>query len=386
MKLLCLSDSALPTGYGRIADQLLTRLSARGMEVISGSLGFDGLLPPQMDGKRLPYWVATLGQNYPDALFKIAAVMQPDVIMVIQDAPYLEAIRAAPFDWSTCKFVGITPVDGIPIYPRWIQIAKQADAFFSISEFGVSAYRKAGVQTRLARPGIDQTVFFRKSASERAALRDKLGLKPEQFILGTMAMNQGRKAISTMLEAFFAFAADKPDARYLLDMEPVSPAGWDVPALCEQYGWDAKRLIFRADALRAGLTELVDRYNLLDAHMVISHREGYGIPLVEAMACGAPGLALDYCSGPEIIGQGEDARGILIPAIEYTVNGTWGNAIDKFPNKQAIRDALDRLYNDKAFRAHLAQNALKRAQQQSWDEPAQAVYDALIGITTAAEK
>lgn len=381
MKLLVLSQSGIPTGYGRIADQLLTRLHKRGVHIHACSLGYDGLLPPQMDNEALPYWVAPVAApSYPDQVLRVASAVEPDVLLVIEDAPYLEAIRAAPYDWSTCKFVGITPVDGTPIYPRWLQIAKQADAWFSISQFGVDAYRRAGVATELARPGVNQTIFFRKADGEREALRAKLDLKPGQFLLGTMAQNQGRKAISIMVEAFFRFCTDKPDARYLLDMEPVSPAGWDVLALCEQYGWDASKLIFRSAAVSAGLTSLTDRYNLLDAHMVIAHREGYGLPLVEAMACGAPGVALDYCSGPEIVGANDEARGVLVKALDYTEPGTWGGAEDKFPDKDSLNAALNRLYCEPVWRAQLAQKALAWAQTQTWDAPAQALYDTLVRL------
>lgn len=304
-KVLVLSDCGTPSGYGRIADEVLTRFAKRGIEVFAASLGYDGLLPPVLDNTRLPYWVASLaGKPWLEEFQKLIGPTAPDFILVIQDAPYIEAVRNLPLDWSQIGFMAITPVDGVPIFPRWVQTLGTADAAMSISEFGVAAYRKAGVPVNLCRPGVDPNVFFKKPDAARAENRAKLGLAPGQFIVGTMAMNQGRKAISLMLKAFFEFCADKPDARYLLDMEAQSPAGWDIPALCDQFGWDKSRLIFRADAVRAGVTSLADRYNLLDAHMVISHREGYGLPLAEAMACGAVSLALDYCSGPEIVGGG----------------------------------------------------------------------------------
>jgi glycosyltransferase involved in cell wall biosynthesis len=245
----------------------------------------------------------------------------------------------------------------------------------SISEFGVAAYRKAGVAANLCRPGVDPNVFFRKPDADRAALRAKLGLTPDQFIVGTMAMNQGRKAISLMLKAFFEFCTDKPDTRYLLDMEATSPAGWDIPALCDQYGWDKSRLLFRADAARAGLT-LADRYNILDAHMVISHREGYGLPLAEAMACGAVSMAMDYCSGAEIVGGG---KGVLIPCVEGIAEpGTWGGAEDRWPNMPALVKALDNLYRNPIERAAIAQRGQEWARSHTWDEAANAVYDTLM--------
>lgn len=383
VKLLVLSDSATPSGYGRIADEVMTRLHKRGLDVFAASLGYDGLLPPSLDGQRLPYWVASLGgKPWLEEFQKLIGPVAPDLIAVIQDAPYIEAVRNLPVDWSQTGFLAITPVDGAPIYPRWVQTMRAADAAMSISEFGVAAYRKAGVAAELCRPGVDPNVFFRKPDVERAAIRAQLGLQPDQFVLGTMAMNQGRKAISQMVKAFFEFAADKPEARYLLDMEAVSPAGWDIPALCEQYGWDKAKLIFRADAVRAGVTKLADRYNVLDAHMVISHREGYGLPLAEAMACGAVSLAMDYCSGPEIVGDG---RGVLVKALEYEEIGTWGGAIDKFPDMTDLVSKLDGLYRNPAERAAIAQKGMAWARSHTWDATADSVYDTLMRAVAKRE-
>ena len=56
---------------------------------------------------------------------------------------------------------------------------------------------------------------------------------------------------------------------------------------------------------------------------------------------GAPGVALDYCSGPEIIGSNDEARGVLVKALDYTVTGTWGGAEDKFPDKESLNAALN---------------------------------------------
>lgn len=376
-KILFVSDCGVPTGYGRIADNVAVRLTKRGYNVLAASFAYDGLLPPMMDGQRLPYHVAPLQgrADWPNAVASMIGAYDPDVVLVAQDAPYGEALRNAPVDWSRHGFVMLTPVDGAPIYPSWTKMMAQADAALTISQFGVEAYRKAGVATTLCRPGVDPNTFFRLPEAQRLALRQALGLTAEHFIVGTFAMNQGRKCISLMVQAFFEFAVDKPHARYLMDMEEVSPgAGWNVAALCEQYGYDASKLIFRADAVRAGITDVRDRMNLMDAHMVISHREGYGLPLAEAMACGVVGIALDYCSGPEIVGDG---KGMLIPCTDVRVPGTWGGAEDRFPNMTALVGALQTLHDDPAQRAVIAQRGMTWARAQSWDAAADAVQTAI---------
>lgn len=380
MKILVIGDEAVPTGYGRISMEVNTRLHKRGYTIMAASIMYDGLLPATLDGTPLPYWVAALAgkPNWLESALSVIHAWQPDIIHCVQDAPYAEAIRNSNLDWSRFAFVVTTPVDGVPVYPKWIDMLKGADGTLSISEFGVTAHRAAGVPSELCRPGVDPNAFFPLPAHERAALRRAVGIADDAFVVGTMATNQGRKDIPDMLRAFFAFASDKPTARYLCDMERTSPAGWDIPALCQQQGWDVGKLLFRDDTVRAGLTTMRSRYNLLDAHMVVSHREGYGLPLAEAMACGVVSIALDYCSGTEIC---KDGRGMLIPPIAYDSIGTWGGAVDKYPDVDAITRALQMLYENPDERRAIAQRGMAWARAQTWDAAADAVakvYDRVI--------
>lgn len=366
-KILTLSDDGVASGFGRIAMHLNTALTRRGYSIMAASIQYDGLLPPQYEGRPLPYWVAALaGKNWLEETARLIGVYNPDIVLVIQDAPYAHHLRHAPVDWSRHGFIAITPVDGLPILPDWIDTIKKADAALTISEFGVKAFRDAGVNVGLCRPGIDPDVFYRLPDAERLALRQRLNIAPDAFVMGMMAQNQGRKDIPDTLRAFFEFAKDKPTARLLLDMDAVSPAGWNIPAMCQQFSWDANKLIFRIDAQRAGLLHLRERYNLLDVHSVLSHREGFGLPLLESMACGVATMALDWCSGTEIVGKPKKRRGLLIRPLDYTSVSTWGNALDKFPDIAHVVSELQRMHDYPHERAMIAERGMTWARGQSW--------------------
>ena len=76
--------------------------------------------------------------------------------------------------------------------------------------------------------------------------------------------------------------------------------------------------------------------------------EGFGLPLLEALACGAPCIASDASSLPEVAG----VAAMLVPPDDV---GAWA-------------DALERVWHDVALQADLRVRAIRRAAEFSWAE------------------
>lgn len=382
-KILVCSDDGVPSGYGRIAMEVNTRLVRRGYEVVAASYRYDGKLPAQYEGAALPYWVAALNPKPHDPhgvqdIMPLIGAVNPDIVLVIQDAPFAFSLRYAPVDWSRYGFMVITPVDGAPIYTPWIDMLKHTDGVMSISQFGVDQMGRQGVSAKLCRPAADVNKFYPLPEDKKQAVRAALGIDKDAFVLGTVAMNQGRKCITHMMQAFFEFAQDKPTARYLLNMDKASPAGWDLPILCKQMGWDESKLIWKEDCDRANVG-MNERYNIMNAHAVVSHREGFGLPLVEAQAAGVVSIALDYCSGPEVCADG---RGVLIKPLHYTSVSTWGNALDYHPDISDLIERLRWLHDNPAERETIARRGMEWARAQSWDQATDNVAAMIENIMT----
>ena len=97
--------------------------------------------------------------------------------------------------------------------------------------------------------------------------------------------------------------------------------------------------------------DLAAVYNGAAAFLYTSLRESFGIPQLEAMACGTPVVTSNTSAIPEIAGQGA----ILVD-----------------PTSPAeIADALLRLESDAAFRAEKIAYGLDRAKMFSWEQTAQ---------------
>lgn len=375
-KILWFGDLVTPTGFGRIGNEAARRLKMRGWDVVGAAISYTGWRHD------FPFHIYPLGgQDFYGGLVTIVNTEQPDIIISCQDFPYHQNIwQACRIDFSKIKWVWITPIDGTPIYPDWLPLCKYADGKMVISQFGKEAFRQAGYKVDLCHPGVDTSEFYPAELEERSQLRAKLGWAADDYIIGVMCMNQGRKAIPAMLEAFFEFAKDKSNAKLYLDMDKTSPAGWDIPAMLTQMGLgdtDKARVKFREDTFRADMqlfAPLRNRYALLDAHMVISHREGFGLPLLESQACRLPTIALDWCSGPEIVGDG---KGVLIKRIEYMERGTWGGSKDAYPDMRDFVSQLNTLYDNPTRAAAIAQAGYEWAIQQSWDTTTNQIEEVL---------
>ena len=375
-KIVWFGDMVGLSGFGRIGNEVTKRLSQRGYVVQGAAINYTGW-PVRHN---LDHIWPLGGQDMWNGLVNIVNSFQPDLIISCQDFPYHQTIwNGCKIDFSKVKWVFITPIDGTPIHPDWVKICDFADGRMVISKFGVEALRQVGKRVDLCHPGVDVGEFFPATAEDKKSLREAAGYSESDYIVGSMCMNQGRKAIPPMIAAFHEFAKDKPEAKLMLDMDSVSPAGWDIPSLLTQMGWtdeEKKRVKYRQDLFvkdgkqNEEMLPLRNRYCLLDTHMVISHREGFGLPLMESMACGIPTMALDWCSGTEIVGEG---RGYVVKKIEYMENGTWGGAKDAFPDMTNLVEGLNYFYQNKESASAIAKKGLEWAAKNTWDVSADQV-------------
>jgi len=96
--------------------------------------------------------------------------------------------------------------------------------------------------------------------------------------------------------------------------------------------------------------ELPALYNAADVLVTPSFYEGFGLPALEAMACGTPVIVSDVSSLPEVVGEA-------------------GVRID--PRDEAgLAEAIVRVVGDSALRAGLREAGLRRAREFTWDRAA----------------
>jgi len=192
--------------------------------------------------------------------------------------------------------------------------------------------------------GVDPEIFHVPTEADKARVAARLGIRgPYVAFLGVL---EPRKNVPNLIRGW------------------ASAVHWrdDPPALvlAGGSGWDDEVDAAIADVpphlrvVRPGYLRFADLPGYLGGATVVafpSHGEGFGLPVLEAMACAAPVLTTHRLSLPEVGGD----------AVAYTE-----------PGAEEIAAALSGLLDDAARRQQLASAALARAREFTWASSAEA--------------
>jgi glycosyltransferase involved in cell wall biosynthesis len=130
--------------------------------------------------------------------------------------------------------------------------------------------------------------------------------------------------------------------------------GWKVESLMKVI----RALVNSGDVIHTGYIseqEAACLYNGASVFVYPSQYEGFGIPAVEAMACGCPVIASNSSSLPEVVGD----AGVLVEP----------------NNVEALSEAIFKILHDGDLRRVLKEKGVERAAQFTWERTAKATRD-----------
>jgi glycosyltransferase involved in cell wall biosynthesis len=339
---------------------------------------------------------------------KMVEKFKPDVVWTVSD-PYMSDYMVEARKKYGFKLVRYHPVDGVPQPPVWANTIKECDLLVPMTEFGANAIKRqiGGEKLSHIYHGVDVSRFTPMPESKREAIRPK-HLGEDSIILGYVGHCQFRKMNWTLY----------PIVRYLSqgawarcnDCLNITLADWDplyadivhpkvtycrycggddlthgkphnahlwmhtferanvfwVPEKLRDYWGIQKRVHFTSEMSDShGIpdAEMPLVYNSFDIHMCLSGGEGFGIPVIEAMACGVPTVYTPYS------GHGEIAVHCGLPV---KLDGYIPDNLEPIQRSVAnIADTvgvLDRLITDKKLYKKLAAHGPVKARELfDWD-------------------
>lgn len=237
-------------------------------------------------------------------------------------------------------------------YHRKLQSLKSADLLLAISGYSrdeaISELHLPAERVINISSAIDATFGPLTLGADAAdALRHRYGLT-RPFLMYTGGIDF-RKNIEGLIEAFARLPAALRKAHQLAIVCNVGEADRErLVALAARCGLARDALVLTGYVPDG---DLVGLYNLATAFVFPSLHEGFGLPALEAMACGTPVIGSDASSIPEVIGR---ADALFDPT-----------------DCAAMSAKIGQVLSDEGLRASLRSHGLVQARQFSWDASAE---------------
>lgn len=275
------------------------------------------------DGHLVP-WLKSFGKKTVVTCHDLINLVQPDLY---QGLAIMPLISLNTWRWS-------------------VQKMKEADHIIT-----VSAYTAGDVISELevdpamltAIPNAVSSEFQPVTDEETVSFRQRHGVAPETFCILNVGSNNPRKNISRILDVMKQLQDQQQAVHFW-------KAGSDFNA--EQYAFIAEHDLARQISYlgRPSALMLKTLYSAADALIAPSIYEGFGLTVLESMACGTPVITANTTSLPEVAGN---AAVLVDPQ-----------------DTEGMTKAVMRLQQDPTFRQQLIRAGLDRVKTFTWDRTA----------------
>lgn len=303
-----------PTGYGQQATYLLDRLKRAGLDVaMLSNYGLEGI-PNKI---KTPYGEVP---HYPRGLDLYsndsAPVDHQNFIAQFPDKPNLFislydvwVMQAKAYD--DFPIAAWTPLDHVTMPPKVEAFLKKENVTpIAMAPHGQRQMEAKGIECEYVPHAIDTSVYKPTYDISGIETNEYLQTKPDQFVVGMVAANKAsglvhRKAFGEAILAFSIFAKTHPDAVLYLHTDPVGSAGgWNLIKLIASTGLKKDQIVFpNPNDYRFGYSQhdLAAMYTRMDVMLAPSFGEGFGVPSVEAQACGTRVIGSNWAATPDLV-------------------------------------------------------------------------------------
>lgn len=242
-------------------------------------------------------------------------------------------------------FLPWLPIDHDPVPQQFLDALAGAHLPLTYSKWGHKMLADAGVANHYIPHGVEPGIYrVNTDRDEVRKFKHWLTKSDDSHLTVMVAANKGfpsRKFFEGQLEAWRDFAADKPEAKlYIHSLPTPVHGGVDFNRLVVMLGLEGRVIFPHPYLYRLGYPaeHLAFIYNAADVFLGASMSEGFGIPIVEAQACGAPVVVTNFSSMPELV-----RWGYAVDVDHMVLTGM--HSYQAWPSVKDITDKLDRLYD-----------------------------------------
>jgi len=338
------------TGYGQQTAQIVPRLQKAGHQLaIHAMYGLEGAASSWQGLKVYPRGATAYSEEVTVAHAMDHFNGNPALTPLLMTLFDVWVFKSKSFD-QLPNIVSWVPIDHSPVPSDVLAWCSRKNVLpVAMSKFGARQFDVAGVKHLYVPHGIEAslkpTPFLLDAKGGEVTGRMLMGVPDDRFVVSIVAANKGvspsRKAFGENLLAFGVFAQDHPDAVLYLHTESRgSMGGIDLLPLVAACGISERQVkIVDQYAYRSGfpVEAMAAMYSASDVLLAASLGEGFGIPTVEAQACGTRVIVSDVAASSELVGNGW-----LVPTqpLWDAAQGTWFGT----PSVPSIVSALEAAY------------------------------------------
>jgi len=320
----------------------------------------------QAVSKTLPY-VRTLGRlaqknilKYKFSKEKYDLYHEPNFLALSFASPVVATIH----DLSIIKYPDFHPPDRVKMFEKnLLRTLDRAEYLIADSEF----VRKDIINTFGVDPekvvttllGVEKS-FCPRNEESAVSLLNSYKLKYKSYFLVVSTL-EPRKNFKLVIEAYMRLD-NKVKERYPLVI--IGMNGWEM----SQFDKDLEKLKRQGHLRMPGYVDngaLPILYSSAKLFLYPSLYEGFGLPPLEAMACGAPVITSNTSSLPEVVGD----AGITVSPYD----------------DEGLRDVMARLVEDDEMLAEFSRKSLERSKLFTWGKCAEQTIDVYRRVYASSE-
>lgn len=388
--ILWISDAGTTTGFGKATHEIAERLVADyGHEIHVLAVGWDAADP--IETNLLLYRAGAGPTRHPfgyDRVVEMLAKVNPDLVVTLEDVPMLmKRLLENPFDKEQALLRGVpilayTPIDGYNIPPAWLELGKHVN-YLPMSRFGAKALGVIGY----APHGVDE-VFHpitpdrplettAGTMTSKADCKKAFGIDDDTFVIGRVDTNSGRKDWGSTWKVITQALPRLKEDEIVAAFHTVANAptsGVDLNALVSK----GRGRFMITNSQEWPAADVAAFVNTFDVTLSTSRGEGFGLGLVESLACGVPVIATDCSSITEVVGPG----GVLVPGVAHMTNPYGVDQV--LADTHAMADVLVDLVEDPVRRVELGELGRQHVQKFSWDVAASQFNTSIAALLSEA--
>ena len=413
--LVCSEFSLLNTGYSTYYKELLTHLHASGQFEVAEYASFIkedderihkvpwkvyGAIPSDRNPISKHYNHNSTHQ-FGSLLFDDVCIdFRPTHVIDIRDY-WMKCHEASSPARKYFKWIIMPTVDAYPQSEQWLSTYKSADCVLTYQDWSKRVLEKAGINVFDSAPPVASDIYYPLGSHDKEALQAKLGFRNKK-VMGTVMRNQRRKLFPDLFKTLSRMEQDV----VLYCHTSYPDLGWDIPKYLHEYGV-GNRVYFTYVCRECGnvfpslfndsisvcpkckkpsavfpspsdgvSTELMNMiYNSFDIYVQYSNSEGFGMPQIEAAACGVPVAAINYSAMEDIL---EKLDGIPLQYI-CLVDELETGCKRAVPNNEANSVILQSYLNDEYYIQRLRYAMRKNYEEyySSWSKTCDKWIDAI---------